>query len=433
VTPHPSERLSPGRRRVAVIGSGVAGLTAAWVLHRDHDVTLYEADPRLGGHADTHDVTSSSGGTLAVDTGFIVHNETTYPTLIRLFGELGVRTQDSDMSMSVHCDECGLEYAGGRGVSGLVARPGALARRGYLRMLTEVPRFHRAARTLLAQPARPGTPEPDVARFLTEHRFSRYFARHFMTPLVSAVWSCPAEVSALYPARYLFTFLANHGMLSVTGSPTWRTVVGGSRSYVERVAKPLQAVHTATPVRGLHRHADGVDVTDDGGTRTCFDAAVVATHPDQALALLTEPTDAERRLLGAFSYSQNEAVLHRDPSLLPTAGRARASWNYRMATCADPAGQVLVSYHMNRLQRLPAAEDLIVTLNPGDRVAPESVIDRMSYAHPTFTAESVAAQTELASLNGPRLAFAGAYHGWGFHEDGARAGLAAATALGASW
>ncbi|GIH26389.1 amine oxidase [Acrocarpospora phusangensis] len=403
------------RGTAAVIGSGVAGLTAAYVLSRDRDVTLFEADGRLGGHAHTHDVAG-----LAVDTGFIVHNDRTYPLLTRLFAELGVATQPSEMSMSVRCDGCGLEYAGGKGGAGLFARP---PRPGYLRMLAEVPKFHRTARRLLAD----GDDRPlaEVAG-----SFSAYFTAHFLTPLVAAVWSCPPALTGRYPARYLFRFLDNHGMLAVKGSPRWRTVAGGSRTYVERAAKGL-AVRTSTPVRALTRHPDGVEIRDDGDEVHRFDAAVVATHPDQALRLLAEPTAGERAVLGAFRYARNPATLHTDTAVLPRARAALASWNYRMPGCAADAGGARISYDLTRLQRLETGERYLVTL--GEEIADEHAIARMVYEHPVYTPESVAAQARLPGLSTGRVAFAGAYHGWGFHEDGCRSGVRAARTLGSRW
>jgi predicted NAD/FAD-binding protein len=424
-------------RRVAVIGSGVAGLTAAWVLQRSAEVTLFEADGRTGGHAHTHDIASPAGPVLGVDTGFLVHNRRTYPILCRLFDELGVATQPSEMSMSVVCEGCGLEYAGGRGAAGVLARPRSVLRPQYLRMLTEIPRFHRAARALLARPADGADAadgsEQTLGTFLAEGGYSRYFVNHFMAPVVSAVWSCNPDTALRYPARYLFTFLSHHGLLSVTGSPQWRTVSGGSRSYVDAVTKQLAAVHTSTPVRALTRTAAGVQVTDDTGTRQDFDAAVVATHPDQALALLAEPTAPEREVLGAFPYSRNETLLHTDASVLPSSRGAAASWNYRLAGCEARPEHVLVSYDVSRLQRLAGPQRFVVTLNPQGRVRAGDVLARMMYSHPVYTPESVAAQRRLPDLDDDRIAFAGAYHGWGFHEDGARAGLAAARRLGGSW
>ncbi|MFC8639794.1 MULTISPECIES: NAD(P)/FAD-dependent oxidoreductase [Streptomyces] len=419
------------RRRTAVVGSGVAGLTAAHVLGKAHDVTLLEADGRVGGHAHTHDLTSSDGRTHRVDSGFIVHNRRTYPNLLRLFGELGVATQKSEMSMSVRCEGCGLEYAGARGAAGLFARPASLVRGPYLRMLTEVPRFHRAARALLAMPE--GTGAMTLGEFAARGRFSPYFCAHFLTPMVSAVWSCDPVTALRYPARYLFRFLQHHGMLTIGDSPVWRTVTGGSREYVDRIVKQVHSVRTATPVRTVRRHSDGVEIVTEDGTTEDYDAVVLATHPDQALRLLADPTEEERRTLGAFRYSRNPTLLHTDTTLLPRSRGAAASWNYLMPSCAADADQVTVSYDMNRLQRLDAPERFVVTLNGADRVDPDRVRARMVYEHPVFTPESVAAQARLPALSGPVTAYAGAYHGWGFHEDGCRSGVEAAAALGVAW
>ncbi|MFF2720999.1 NAD(P)/FAD-dependent oxidoreductase [Streptomyces sp. NPDC058011] len=420
------------RRRTAVVGSGVAGLTAAHVLREAHDVTLYEADDRVGGHAHTHELGASDGRVHRVDSGFIVHNRRTYPHLLRLFDELGVATQESEMSMSVRCEGCGLEYAGARGPVGLFAQPRSAVRGPYLRMLVEVTRFHRAARALLELPESPAT-DMTLGEFARRGRFSPYFRAHFLTPMVSAVWSCDPVTALRYPARYLFAFLAHHGMLTIGDSPVWRTVTGGSRAYVERVVKQLTAVHTATPVRAITRHADGVELTTEDGTTTPYDAVVIATHPDQALRLLADPTDAERTTLGAFTHSRNPTLLHTDTTLLPRSRGARASWNYLMPSCAADADRVTVSYDMNRLQRLDAPETFVVTLNGSDRVDPDSVRARMVYEHPVYTPESVSAQARLPALSGPVTAFAGAYHGWGFHEDGCRSGVEAAAALGVAW
>ncbi len=427
--------MTEQRRRTAVVGSGVAGLTAAYVLRRAHDVTLYEADDRLGGHAHTHELPGPGGRVHHVDSGFIVHNRRTYPHLLRLFAELDVPTQESEMSMSVRCDGCGLEYAGARGARGVLAQPRNVLRPQYLRMLAEVKRFHRRAHALLAREERTADAQAPqtLGEFLSEGGFSPYFTAHFMTPVVSAVWSCAPETALRYPARYLFRFLAHHGLLSVTGSPVWRTVTGGSRTYVERVGKELDAVHTATPVRAVRRHADGADVTTEDGTTTTYDAVVLATHPDQALRLLADATPDEETVLGAFRYSRNETLLHTDTGVLPRSSAARASWNYLMPSCHTPADRVQVSYHMNRLQRLEAAEDYVVTLGAHDRVHPGRVLARMVYEHPVYTPESVAAQAHLPSLSGRVTAYAGAYHGWGFHEDGCRSGVEAARALGVVW
>ncbi|MZD06836.1 NAD(P)-binding protein [Streptomyces sp. SID5785] len=422
-------------RTTAVVGSGVAGLTAAHILARTRRVVLYEADDRPGGHAHTHDVASADGRVHRVDSGFIVHNRRTYPNLLRLFGELGVPTQESEMSMSVHCEGCGLEYAGARGPRGLFAQPRNALRPPYLRMLAEVPRFHRAARRLLATADQgDGAASLTFGEFLARGRFSPYFVAHFATPLVAAVWSCDAATARTYPAVHLFRFLAHHGMLAVGGSPVWRTVTGGSRTYVDRITKNLDAVHTATPVRSVRRcEGGGVDITTDRLGTVRHDAVVIAVHPDQALDLLADADRSEREILGAFRYTPNTTLLHTDTRVLPRATGARASWNYLMPHCASDSGAVRVSYDMNRLQRLDAPERYLVTLGGTDRVEPSRVLARMTYAHPVFTPESVAAQHRLPELNGPVTAFAGAYHGWGFHEDGCRAGVAAAAALGVPW
>ncbi|WP_413759287.1 NAD(P)/FAD-dependent oxidoreductase [Streptomyces sp. MMBL 11-3] len=417
-------------RRTAVIGSGVAGLTAAHILSTSHDVTLYEADDRIGGHAHTHHVSASDGRTHRVDSGFIVHNRRTYPNLLRLFRDLGVATQESEMSMSVRCEGCGLEYAGARGVRGLLARPRNILDVRYLRMLAEVPRFHRAARRLLETGA---DDTLTLGAFLDRTGFSPYFRAHFMTPVVSAVWSCDAQTALRYPAAYLFRFLAHHGMLSVTGSPVWRTVTGGSTTYVDRIVAGLHEVRVNTPVRSVLRHTDGVEVTADDGTTVCFDHVVVATHPDQALRLLADATPQEKEVLSAFRYSRNTTLLHTDTSLLPRASGACASWNYLMPDCRAGADRVRVSYDMNRLQRLDAEQTYVVTLGGQDRVDPARVLARMAYEHPVYTPGSVTAQRRLPELNSTVTAFAGAYHGWGFHEDGCRSGVQAAAALGVNW
>jgi predicted NAD/FAD-binding protein len=418
-------------RKIAVVGSGVAGLTAAHVLQAASDVTLFESSDRLGGHADTHEV-SAAGRMLSIDTGFIVHNRRTYPTLLRLFDELGVTTQESDMSMSISCGGCGLEYAGGRGLSGLLPSRRAVSNPRYLRMLTEVVRFHRRARSLLAG----NDDKCTLSEFISRHHFSEYFVGHFVTPLVAAVWSTAPTRTGDYPARYLFSFLQNHGMLQVTGSPAWYTVVGGSARYVEKVAKGLTTVQVSTPVRALRRLDSGVEIRTDDDFVARFDGVVLATHPHQALDLLTAPTQLQRDLLGALDFTLNPTVLHTDSSVLPSAPRAQASWNYAMPSCSSLPTAVQLSYNMNRLQRLDeigADRPYVVTLNGDDRIDPATIIDRMQYEHPVYTSDSVAARQRLPELNDDVVAFAGAYQGWGFHEDGARSGVDAAASLGVSW
>ncbi|MFC7360066.1 FAD-dependent oxidoreductase [Nocardioides astragali] len=418
---------STHQRRIAVVGSGVAGLTTAWIASRTAHVTLYEADDRLGGHADTHRVPTPDGE-LAVDTGFIVHNRRTYPTLLRLFAELGVETQPSEMSLSVSDAGTGVEWAGALGARGLFAQRSTLRSREHWTMLLEIPRFHRRARALLASSA---GDDQTLRDFLAEGGFSAGFVRHFIEPLVAAVWSCDPATSLDYPAQYLFTFLEHHGMLGVLGSPEWRTVTGGSATYVVKVAAALDDIRVETKVTSVRELADRVEVTDGSGATSTFDAVVVATHPAQALAMLEAPTGAQREVLSAFPYSSNTALLHTDTSLLPRARDARASWNFHRP--ASATGAVTVTYDLTRLQRLPTDTHYLVTLGGEDLVDPATVIARMEYEHPLYTPESVAASRRLPEINTPRTAFAGAYHGWGFHEDGARSGLVAATHLGLPW
>ena len=417
------------RPSVAVIGAGVSGLTAAHVLSAARGVTLFEADGRRGGHAHTHDVATGPGRTEAVDSGFIVHNERTYPQLLRLFAELGVETRPTEMSMSITCTSCGLSYAGGRGLGGILAQPWRGADPRFVRLLVEVPRFHRNARRLLEGDG----PEVTWGEFLADGGYSDHFVRHFAIPLVSCVWSSGDQDALAYPARHLFAFLEHHGMLTVKGSPTWRTVVGGSRSYVERLAERLPDVRRNAPVSSVIRHDDGVDVmTADGQTAT-FDQVVIATHADQALAMLGDATPEEKDDLGAITYSVNRTLLHRDSSLQPPRPAARASWNHRTSCGGEVEDGVTVSYWMNRLQGLDTDDDLVVTLNGDDLVDPASVVAEMTYAHPVFTTAAVEAAQRLRTAGGDRLAFAGAHLGWGFHEDGCRSGVEAAARLGVTW
>jgi predicted NAD/FAD-binding protein len=311
----------------------------------------------------------------------------------------------------------------------LFAQRSNAVRPNYLAMLAQVKYFHRRARAVLAS----NDDELTLQEFLAAGHLTRYFTNHFMLPLVSAVWSCGFDGARGYPARYLFTFLDNHGMLTVTGSPQWRTVSGGSRSYVEKAAKNLAAVNTATPIRSITRHPDGVEIRDDADQLHHADRVVIASHPDQALGLLADPTDAETRLLSAFSYLPSTTLLHTDASVLPRNARARASWNYRMDSCESDDGRVKISYDLKLLQRITDDADYVVTLNADGAVDPAKVLAEMTYAHPTYTRRSVAAQRELHLINAGRTAFAGAWQGWGFHEDGCASGVRAAESFGAGW
>jgi predicted NAD/FAD-binding protein len=419
------------RRRVAVVGSGVSGLTAAYVLRKDWDVTVFESDDRIGGHAHTHAV-EDRDATHHVDSGFIVHNDRTYPYLRRLFGELDVEVHPTEMSMSIHCDGCGLEYAGGRGGKGVFAQRRRLLDPRYIAMLLGVKKFGRLAHELLDSPESPTDPQT-YGEFLTSHGFSDHFIAHYAIPVVSCVWSSGHETALEYPARYLFEFLKHHGFLSIKGSPQWYTVVGGSGSYIDKVRAAIGDVRSSTAIVSVTRTADGVELLDAAGTTHHADAVVIATHADDALALLTDPDDDERRVLGAFDYSDNEVLLHRDPRQLPVAPAARSSWNYRMDGCTTRSEHSAVTYWMNRLQGIESTAPFLVTLNASDQIDPSTVVATMAYTHPIYTPASVAAQSELKRLFTDRTVYAGAYHGWGFHEDGCRSGVEAAAALGTAW
>ncbi|MGH8965191.1 MAG: NAD(P)/FAD-dependent oxidoreductase, partial [Actinomycetes bacterium] len=418
------------RPTVAVIGGGISGLTAAYLLQRSHHVTLFEADPRLGGHAHTHDVELEDGSTVPVDSGFIVLNDRTYPLLRRLLDELGVRTRPTEMSMSISCDGCGLNYTGGRKADGIFSQRRRVLDPKFWRLLLQIRRFQKqAVRFLEDHP----TSEVSYHDFLTEHGFDRHFVTHYALPVVSCVWSMGHKDALAYPAAYLFAFLRHHGFLTLGDAPTWHTVVGGSRSYVAAVTDRLDVVRSATRITAVSRKPDAVELDDEHGEHQAFDKVVVATHANDALGLLTDADDDEQDLLSSFGYSTNVAWLHRDESALPANKRSRASWNYRLEDCDTLTDRTRVSYWMNRLQGHPEGSPLVVTLNPAEGTAPEQVIAKMTYEHPTYTAQSVAAQTRLEGLNSDRLAFAGAYQGWGFHEDGCRSGVAAAKALGVDW
>ncbi|HET6654334.1 MAG TPA: FAD-dependent oxidoreductase [Nocardioides sp.] len=423
------------RPTVAVIGAGVSGLTAAYLLQPTHHVTLFEADDRLGGHAHTHDVELSDGATVPVDSGFIVLNDRTYPMLRRLFGELGVRTRPTEMSMSITCEGCGLSYKGGTKANGIFAQRRRLLDPRFWRLLGGIRRFQKQALALLDGPA---DPDLTYGEFLETHGFDAHFVTHYALPVVSCVWSMGHRDALAYPAAYLFAFLRHHGFLALGDAPTWHTVVGGSRSYVETITARLDVVRSGHRVTAVSRKPEAVEldvVPPSGGPSEhhAFDKVVIATHADGALALLTDADEAEMDVLGVFGYSTNVTWLHRDATFLPAHERSRASWNYRLEDCDTLTDRTRVTYWMNRLQGHPEADPLLVTLNPDESTAPDDVVATMTYRHPTYSAASVAAQTRLAELSSDRLAFAGAYHGWGFHEDGCRSGVEAARALGASW
>ncbi|HSX02388.1 MAG TPA: FAD-dependent oxidoreductase [Candidatus Saccharimonadia bacterium] len=421
------------RSTVAIIGSGISGLTAAYILRQQYDVTLYEAAERLGGHTHTHTLTDSAGGTHAIDSGFVIHNIRTYPLLLRLFRELDVATEPTEMSLSVSCRGCGLEFTGGRGYRGVFAMPTAPFRLRYLKLLLTIKPFFKDIKKFLATP---GNDHITLGEFLRAGHYGLYFETHFILPIVSGVWSCEFDEARQYPARYLFQYMDNHGMLqpdNLKGNKDWRVVVDGSNAYVKKIAPLLHKVVRDAAVTKLERTDGAFRVTDSTGATATFDKVVVATHPDQALKLLAHPTAREREILGAFRYRDLAVQLHTDTSVLPRHKRASGSWNYVIPHCMNSHSGIRFSYDMNHIKQLTSPDHYIVSLDSATLIDPAKIIKTLHYQHPLFTLESVAAQAKLASLNSESLAFAGAYHGWGFHEDGCRSGVAAAAALGVHW
>ena len=409
--------------KIAIIGTGISGLLAAHRLHPEHEITVYEADSRLGGHTHTVPVEDPGGGDLWVDTGFIVFNDRNYPHFEALLEELGVASQPSHMGFSVSDGRGRFEYSGTPW--GLFARPAHLVSPSFLGMLRDWRRFNREARNLVGIN---GT-APSLGAWLEERGFSRQFIDRLIVPQASAVWSADPEQMWSFPASFMAEFFDNHGMYSLRNRPKWRTVSGGSRSYVEAISAPWRdRVRLSAPVRRVLRGPDGVVVEAAGQPREVFDEVVIATHSDQALAMLADPSPAEREILGAIPYQRNEAVLHTDASLMPRRRAVWSSWNFHLAE--GPTRGSTVTYWMNKLQRLPSRTDYFVTLNRGEEIDPGRVIRRLSYDHPTYTREGVAAQARHAEISGVnRTHYCGAYWGWGFHEDGVRSGLRVAAAI----
>lgn len=401
--------------KIAIIGAGIAGLTCAHLLHRDHELQVFEANAYPGGHTHTIDVETSTG-TYAVDTGFIVFNERNYPHFERLLAELDVATQPSEMSFGVS-DGRGFEY-NGASANGLFACRRHLLDRSFHRMVADLLRFHRDARQLLRSDADPG-----LGEWVAERGYGEAFVNRLIGPQAAAVWSAEPQQLWHFPARFLIEFFDNHGMLELRHRPRWRTVCGGARSYVDALIAPWRArLRLSTPIQSVRRDPAGVTITARGGHAHRFDAIVIAAHSDQALAMLADPSECERELLGAIPYQRNEAVLHTDRSLLPRRRRAWASWNYHLGD--HNTGGPTVTYHMNRLQSLDADEELCVTLNRSEEIDPKRIIRTIDYAHPVYTRDGVAARERRREISGQnRTHYCGAYWGWGFHEDGVRSAL----------
>jgi predicted NAD/FAD-binding protein len=396
--------------KIAIVGTGVSGLVAAHLLHREHEITVYEAGERVGGHSHTVEVESGEGSHW-IDTGFIVFNDRNYPNFERLLEELEVPSQPSHMGFSVS-DGRDFEYSGTP--RGIFARKSHLLSPTFLGMLRDWRRFNREAQALVGMN---GT-APSLGQWLEQQGFSRHFIERLIVPQASAVWSADPEQMWSFPASFMAEFFDNHGMFSLRDRPRWRTVQGGSRSYVEAITAPWRdRIRLRAPVRSIERLEEGVRIAADGCESEEFDEVVIAAHSDQALAMLADPSEAEREILGAIPYQRNEAVLHTDTSLLPRRRTAWASWNFHLA---EPASErTTVTYWMNNLQRLRADREFLLTLNRGEAIDPAKVLRRFSYEHPVYTAEGVAAQAQHGEISGARHThYCGAYWGWGFHEDG---------------
>jgi predicted NAD/FAD-binding protein len=420
------------RERIAIVGSGIAGLTCVHVLGPRHDVVLFEADDRLGGHTNTVDVEDPEAGTLPVDTGFIVHNDRTYPNLVKMFDQLGVDTVDTTMSFAVTDRDpssatCGLTYRASS-PNTLFADRRNLARPAMWRMVRDIARFYAAANEFLSDPDDATT----LDTFVTAGRYSRDFVDLHLIPLGSAVWSADPSTFGDFPARSLLSFLANHGLLSVGDRPQWRAVRGGSRTYVDAIASRFPgSIRLRSPVERVWSGEEGV-IVQTATQRECFDRVILAVHADQALRMLTDATSAEREVLGAVRFQPNRATLHTDIDLLSPRRRAWAAWNYDRRGSAARA--TTVTYDLTNLQHLPGCRRYLVSLNSDEWIAPRSMIASFDYAHPVFDLAAIAAQQRFAEIDGARgVHYCGAWWGHGFHEDGVVSALRVCDRIGATW
>ncbi len=414
--------------RIAIVGTGISANSAAYVLSREHDVTVYEKDSRIGGHSNTVDV-DYDGTPIAVDTGFIVYNEHNYPNLTKLFADLGVQTRESDMSFGVSTMNGAFEWSG-RTVRSVFAQRRNLFSPGFIFMLREIFRFNRLARKDLAAGLSEGL---SLGDYLSAHKFSARFRRDYLLPMGAAIWSTPASEMLRFPARSFLDFFRNHRLID-EDRPMWRTVVGGSRAYVEKLTAPFaDNIRVNTGVASITRTPDGVLVTDTNDDTSQFDRIVIGAHSDEALAMLADPTEDETRLLGAIRYGPNTVYLHRDPSLMPRRKRAWSAWNYMSPGRIDRGGSLSVTYWMNQLQSIDNKHPIFVSLNPATAPDPALTFQRMEYTHPMFDAAALDAQEKINAIQGTgNTWYCGAWLGYGFHEDGLKSGLAAAQMVLAS-
>ncbi|MEZ6129727.1 MAG: FAD-dependent oxidoreductase [Planctomycetaceae bacterium] len=410
--------------KIAVIGSGISGITCGWLLHQRHDLTIFESQNYIGGHTHTVDCRLVDGD-YSIDTGFIVCNDRTYPNFLKLLDHLNVSRSATTMGFSVRCDRSGLEYCGS-GLSGLFAQRRNLLRPSFLKMVADILRFNREG----SADAESVSHELTVGEYLVEHHYSDAFANHYLLPMGAAIWSCPTGTFRSFPIRFILEFYRHHGLLSLTDRPTWYVIDGGSKNYVDALTKPFRdRIFLNTPVSAVRRTADCIEVLSSRGCEE-FDEVIFACHSDQAQRLLTNATAAENEVLAAFPYERNDAVLHTDISVLPRRRSAWASWNYRIpdGTTERPT----VTYHMNMLQHVPSTQTVCVSLNDTDSISPDRILGRYQYSHPVFTTQRHRMQQRHAELiRHDRVSFCGAYWGNGFHEDGVVSALAVCRQYGA--
>lgn len=405
------------RPRIAIIGAGISGLTAAYHLNAHCDLTLFEKNDYVGGHTQTHDI-EWNGERQSIDTGFIVFNDWTYPEFIRLMRTIGVEDQPSQMSFSVKCERSGLEY-NGTSVNALFAQRRNLFSPRFLCMIRDIMRFNREALAFLES----GDDAKTLGTYLSEHRYGQSFRDHYIIPMGAAIWSAAPGNMLQFPARFFIRFFKNHGMLSIDDRPIWRVIRGGSKSYIDPLTRSFKdRIKTSAGVRGIRRFDDRVEVYFANGSTATFDEVILACHSDEAYLLLEDPTPSEQAVLSSMRYQQNDTILHTDTSILPKRSLAWAAWNYHIP--ATDTDRVAVTYNMNILQGLQSNQTFCVTLNHLEKIDPSHIIKRITYHHPAFTPETIKAQARHAEISGVhRTHFAGAYWGFGFHEDGVKSGL----------